>query len=192
MCYNLGILTIRQLDRCRITATSFWIQTTSSCPRLRPLTNKSTFLPSPSLGSWNHTALPQFLTDFCFQLYFITLLPILKRFLIDLRAPRLLRGLAFPLEPQELLRHSTHLWQVHFFAAQCTLSRTCFVSGWAPGKAVKGWHYSQLTAGNREFCSSLSLLDLQSASPAPSFAKRIAAPGIFWQEGWQEIQTCLH
>lgn len=57
MCYNLCILMVQQLGRCRITATSFWIQTTTNCPRLRPLTNKSTFLPNPSLGSWNHTGL---------------------------------------------------------------------------------------------------------------------------------------
>lgn len=161
--------------------------------------NKSKhFLPSLSLGNWNHTGsslakqfLLQLLTDFCFQLYFIILLPILTWFLTGLRAPNLQIGLAFPLELQGLLRHSAHLWQVHFFAAQS--SRTCFVSGLAQER-LSGWHYSQLTAGTgnsavlppgftisysssklcqEKDCSSMDLL---------SFADK---------EGWQEIINML-
>lgn len=175
---------IQQLGRCRITAASFGIQNTSSWTRL---INKSTFLPNPSLGSWNHTGLLiitchsfllQFLMDFCFLLYLISLLPTLKWFLIGLRAPSLLRGFAFPLELQGLLRHSADLWQVHFFAAQ--LSRTCLVSGLARWKGLKGDIIPSSLLGQGSL--QLSLLDLQpKAISAPSFAKRrIAAPRIFW------------
>lgn len=90
------------------------------------------------------------------------------------------RGFAFPSELQGLLRRPAYLWQVHCFAAQCILGRTCLVSGLARREALR---VPLLPAHcwDREFCSSPCWIYNQKVIPAPSFVKRrIAAPWIFW------------
>lgn len=132
--------------------------------------NKSTFLSNPSLGSWRaHTFIGSSLNHtvplhFSSLLYFIVLLPNLKWFLIGLRAPSLLRGIAFPSELQELLRHSAYLGQVHSFAVHMKQDLLCLRVSTMKGFKGDIIDSSLLAQGILQ----LSLLDLQSNSYSSS------------------------
>lgn len=158
---------VQQLGRCRITATSFWIQTTTNCPRLRPLTNKSTFLPNPSLGSWNHTGLqdhhlphssPAVSQGFLFPALFhhpAANPKMIFNWLKSTKPPKRVGiSLGVPRAPETLLISGKLIsWQP-------ALGRSCLVSGLAPWKALRVTLFPA-PCWDREFCSSPSWISSQ-------------------------------
>lgn len=102
---------------------------------------------------------------------------ILHWFLAGLKALSLVRGFAFPFEPQGLLRHLSYLWHVHLFAAQQILTRICFVSGPAFWRDERhyGWHiYRSLLSAALQ-----SQIYKQTAITNSNLCRRTAVQSIF-------------